>query len=102
MKWSLFNYDSHDRFITWIDLFGNPTKSSNEIAAAHKKVRLVEEGEACGKLKDLVFRERSSFMAWELHNNYMYWEEISHRAPSPKQEGMDTGQGLNCTIFPSF
>ena len=53
MKWSLFNYDSHDRLITWIDLFGNHAKFANEMAAAHKKARLGEEGEACGKLTDL-------------------------------------------------
>ena len=65
---------------------GNPAKSANEIAAVHEKVRLVEEGEACGKLTDLVFRAPGNFKAGELHNNYMYWEEISRRTPSPKQE----------------
>ena len=75
---SLLNYDSYDRSITWIDLFGNPAKSANKITAAHKKARLVEEGEACGKLTDLVFRDTGNFKAGELHNNYMYWEVISH------------------------
>ena len=56
------------------------------MTADHKKARLVEEGEACGKLTDLVFRDPDNFKAGELHNNYMYWEEISHRAPSPKHE----------------
>ena len=67
-------------------MFGNPAKSANEMTADHKKARLVEEGEACGKLTDLVFRDPDNFKAGELHNNYMYWEEISHRTPSPKQE----------------
>ena len=56
------------------------------MTADHKKARLVEEGEACGKLTDLVFRDPDNFKAGELHNNYMYWEEISHRAPSPKHK----------------
>lgn len=75
------------------------------MTADHKKARLVEEGEACGKLTDLVFRDPDNFKAGELHNNYMYWEEISHRTPLPKARRdtwMDTRQGLNCTIFPSF
>ena len=37
-------------------------------------------------ITDLVFRDPGIFKAGELHNNYMYWEEISHRTPSPKQE----------------
>ena len=56
------------------------------MTADHKKARLVEEGEDCGKLTDLVFRDPDNFKAGELHNNYTYWEEISHRAPSPKHE----------------
>ena len=67
-------------------MFGNTAKPANEIAAAHKKARLVEEGEACGKLTDLVFHDPGNFNAGELHDNYMYWEEISHRTPSSKQE----------------
>ena len=69
-----------------MDPFGNPAKSANEIAAAHEKSRLVEEGEACCKVTDLVFRDPGNFKAGELHNNNMYWEEISHRNHSPKQE----------------
>ena len=50
-------------------MFGNPAKSANEMTADHKKARLVEEGEACGKLTDLVFRDPDNFKAGELHNN---------------------------------
>ena len=78
---SLFDYDSYDRSVSWIDLFGNPAKSANEMTADHKKARLVEEGEACGKLTDLVFRDPDNFKAGELHNNYIYWEEISTEPP---------------------
>ena len=83
---SLFNYDSYDSSISWIDLFGNPVKSANKIEADHKKATLVEKGEACGKQTELVFRDPGNLKAGELHNNYLYWEEISHRTPFPKQE----------------
>ena len=49
-------------------MFGNPVKSSNEIAADHKKARLVEKGKACGKLTELVFRHPGNFKAEELQN----------------------------------
>ena len=55
---SLLNYDSHDRSTSWIDLFGNPAKPANEIAAAQKMARLVEEGEACGNNRSSLPRPR--------------------------------------------
>ena len=85
-----------------IDLFGNPAKSANEITADHKKARLVEKGEACDKLTELVFRDPGNFKAGELHNNYMYWEEISYRTLFPKQEEVLGWIRDKVSILPHF
>ena len=50
-----------------------------------RKAKLVEKGEACGILRDLVFRDPDNFKAGELHNNYPYWEKISRRTPFVKR-----------------
>ena len=77
---SLLNYDSHGRSIAWIHLFGNPAKSANEIAASHEKASLVEQGEAYGKLTDLVFRDPGNLEAGELRNNYCRGEFVCSRS----------------------
>ena len=58
--------ESRNRTISWIDLFGNPVKSANEMTADHKKARLVEEGEAGGKLTGWI-RDKVSIAPYFRH-----------------------------------
>ena len=58
--------ESRNRTISWIDLFGNPDKSANEMTADHKKARLVEEGEAGGKLTGWI-RDKVSIAPYFRH-----------------------------------
>ena len=49
-------------------------------------VTLVENGETVGDVSQLVFRDPDTFRAGELHRHFSFWEKISARNPSPKQQ----------------
>ena len=78
-------HPENKKSVTWIDLSGNPAEANGITANVHKAAR-VERGEVCGSLADLVFRDPDNFKAGELHENYLYWEEIARRSPFSRQD----------------
>ena len=66
------------------------------------KAKLVEKGEACGILKDLICRDPDNFKAGKLHNNYLYWEEVSRRTPFAKRGEILEWISNNISIAPYF
>ena len=75
--------------VSWVTSAGEPMVVSGEVmpnTGFDRIVTLVENGETVGDVSQLVFRDPDTLHAGELHRHFPFWEKISMRNPSPKQQ----------------